>query len=105
MATAQVQTAPVRQTPHLWVWAVLYFPLGLSFGFPSVALGYLGSRAGLPVSAIAAIVGMTFLASGWKFVWAPVGDYTLSRKKWYLIAITVVSAGFIAITLVPLSQA
>jgi hypothetical protein len=66
-----------RVVPHPWVWAVLYFPLGLAIGFPSVALGYLGSRAGLDVSAVAAIVGMTFLASGWKFLWAPVGDYTL----------------------------
>ncbi|HEX8724456.1 MAG TPA: MFS transporter [Gemmatimonadaceae bacterium] len=90
---------------HPWVWAVLYFPFGLSFGFPSIALGYIAARAGVSVSAIAGVVGMTLLASGWKFVWAPIGDYTLSRKRWYLIAITVVSAGFIAITLVPLSQA
>ena len=53
--------ADVRPVPHPWVWAVLYFPLGLAIGFPSVALGYLGSRAGLDVSTIAGIVGMTFL--------------------------------------------
>jgi len=63
-----------RPVPHPWVWAVLYFPLGLVIGFPSVALGYLGSRSGLAVSAIAGIVGMTFLAGGWKFLWAPVAD-------------------------------
>ena len=73
-------TAPVAR--HPWVWAVLYFPYGLTFGFPSIALGYLGSRAGLRTSVIAGIVGMSFLAAGWKFVWAPVGDYTLSRKRW-----------------------
>jgi hypothetical protein len=66
---------------------VLYFPLGMAIGFPSVALGYLGSRAGLDVSAVAAIVGMTFIGGGWKFLWAPIGDYTLSRKTWYLIAV------------------
>ncbi len=90
---------------HPWVWAVLYFPFGLSFGFPSIALGYLAVKAGVSVSAIAGVVGMTLLASGWKFVWAPIGDYTLSRKTWYLIAIATVSLGFLAITLVPLSQA
>lgn len=89
---------------HPWVWAVLYFPFGMSFGFPSIALGYLAVRAGVSVSAIAGVVGMTLLASGWKFVWAPVGDYTLTRKAWYLIAIATVSAGFIAITVVPLSR-
>lgn len=89
---------------HPWVWAVLYFPFGLSFGFPSIALGYLAVKAGVSVSAIAGVVGMTLLASGWKFLWAPIGDYTLSRKRWYLIAIATVSAGFLAITLVPLSR-
>jgi MFS family permease len=82
---------------------VLYFPLGLAIGFPSVALGYLGSRAGLDVSVVAGIVGMTFLGSGWKFLWAPVGDYTLNRKAWYVISVLVVSLGLVALTVVPLS--
>jgi MFS family permease len=85
------------------VWAVLYFPLGMAIGYPSVALGYLGSRAGLNVGAVAAIVGMTFLASGWKFLWAPIGDYTLSRKTWYLIAVSLVAFGLVALTVVPVS--
>jgi PAT family beta-lactamase induction signal transducer AmpG len=103
MPVAEARTAAIRPAPHPWVWAVLYFPLGLAIGFPSVALGYLGSRSGLSVSAIAAIVGMTFLASGWKFVWAPVGDYTLSRKRWYLIAVVLVALGLVAMTVVPIS--
>ncbi len=104
-AVPDARSATPPAARHPWVWAVLYFPFGLSFGFPSIALGYLAARAGISVSAIAGVIGMTLLASGWKFVWAPIGDYTLSRKRWYLIAIATVSAGFIAITLVPLSQA
>ena len=103
MPIAEARAAAIRPAPHPWVWAVLYFPLGLVFGFPSVALGYLGSRAGLSVSVIAAIVGMTFLASGWKFVWAPLGDYTLSRKTWYVIAVSLVAIGLVAMTVVPIS--
>jgi PAT family beta-lactamase induction signal transducer AmpG len=90
---------------HPWVWAVLYIPFGMSFGFPSIALGYLAVKAGVSVSAVAGVVGMTLLASGWKFVWAPLGDYTLTRKAWYLIAVATVSVGFVAITVVPLSRA
>ncbi len=101
-AHAASGSAPVAR--HPWVWAVLYFPFGLSFGFPSIALGYLAVKAGVSVSAIAGVVGMTLLASGWKFVWAPIGDYTLSRKRWYLIAIGTVAVGFVAITVVPLSR-
>lgn len=104
MLRAESRLAPPPiAVPHPAVWAVLYFPLGLAIGFPSVALGYLGSRAGLDVSAVAAIVGMTFLGSGWKFLWAPLGDYTLSRKRWYLIAVSLVSVGLLAMTMIPLS--
>jgi MFS transporter, PAT family, beta-lactamase induction signal transducer AmpG len=103
MMSSPADTQPAtRPAPHPWVWAVLYFPLGLAIGFPSVALGYLGSRAGLAVSTVAAIVGMTFLAGGWKFLWAPVADYTLSRKTWYLIAVSVTALGLVAMTVTPI---
>jgi MFS family permease len=46
---------------------------------------------------------MTFLANGWKFLWAPVGDYTLSRKSWYLIAVSLVALGLLAMTGLPVS--
>jgi len=95
--------AAERSAPHPWVWAVLYFPYGLTFGFPAIALGYIGSKAGVSVSVIAGVVGMTFLAAGWKFVWAPIVDYTLTRKRWYWLAIATVSLGLMALTSVPLS--
>lgn len=94
---------PAERSPHPWRFAVLYFPYGLTLGFPSIALGYLGRRAGLPTSVIAGIVGMSFLAAGWKFLWAPVGDYTLTRKRWYLLAVALASAGLIAMTAIPLA--
>ena len=94
---------PAPGPRHPWVWSVLYFPFGLTIGFPSIALGFLASRAGVPVGDIAGVVGMSWLASGWKWTWAPLGDYTLSRKLWYRIAITLVSVGFITMSSVPLS--
>jgi MFS family permease len=95
--------APGPRARHPWVWSVLYFPFGLTIGFPSIGLGFLASRAGVPVGEIAGVVGMSWLASGWKWTWAPLGDYTLSRKRWYRIAITLVSVGFIAMSSLPLS--
>ena len=94
---------PGPRAPHPWVWSVLYFPFGLTFGFPSIALGFLASQAGVSVGAISGVVGMSWLPSGWKWVWAPLGDYTLSRKLWYRIAITLVSAGLITMASLPLS--
>ena len=93
--------APAR-VPHPWVFAVLYFPMGLVIGYPSVALGYLANRAGLPVSTSAAIMGMALFAHSFKFVWAPLGDSTLSRKRWYLIAATLMGAGLFTLTVTPI---
>ena len=45
---------PLRPAVDPRVFAALYFPMGLMIGYPAVALGYLGNRAGIPVSAIAA---------------------------------------------------
>jgi MFS transporter, PAT family, beta-lactamase induction signal transducer AmpG len=104
MPDTSAVTPAFRAVPHPFVWMVLYFPLGMAIGFPSVALGYLGSRAGLDVSAVAAIVGMTFLAGGWKFLWAPIGDYTLNRKRWYLIAVTGIALGLQAMVAIPISH-
>jgi PAT family beta-lactamase induction signal transducer AmpG len=104
MSDNELQQAADRVVPHPWVWAVLYFPLGLAIGYPSVALGYLGAQSDLGVSAIAGIVGMTFLANGWKFLWAPIGDYTLTRKSWYVIAVALVALGLLAMTSIPISS-
>ncbi|MBX9928743.1 MAG: MFS transporter [Gemmatimonadaceae bacterium] len=84
---------------------VLYFPFGLMVGVPSVALGWMATRAGLPVSATATIVGTAFLPHSWKFLWAPVGDVTLSRKRWYLLAVSVVAASLFGLCTVPLTAA
>jgi len=89
---------------HPFVFGLLYFPMGLMIGFPSVALGYLGVKAGLPVSTIAGIVGAAFFAHSFKFLWAPVGDYTLSRKSWYMVSASVVGVGIFAITVVPIGS-
>src|SRR5512144_201059 len=105
MEHADATLALERAPRHPWVWALLYFPFGLTIGFPSIAIGYLASRAGVPVSAIAGVVGMTWLASGWKFTWAPLGDYTLTRKRWYLIAISLVSVGFVTMASLPITPA
>ena len=93
----------VRRAPHPVVFAVLYFPVGLMIGYPSVALGYLGARSGLPVSAVAAIVGTAFFAHSFKFLWAPLGDYSLSRKAWYLIAASAMAVGIFAMSVTPIS--
>ena len=94
----------MHEAPHPWRYAALYFPMGLMIGYPSVALGYLSSRAGLPVSAAAAMVGSAFFAHAFKFIWAPLADYSLSRKAWYRLAIGVMSLVIVALTATPMRE-
>lgn len=89
---------------HPSLFAILYFPYGLMVGVPAVMLGWLATRAGLPVSVAATIVGIAFAPAAFKFLWAPVGDLTLNRKRWYVIANACCASAFFAMCTIPLSQ-
>src|SRR5436190_15602117 len=71
---------------------VLIIPFGLVTGFISVTLGYLLGKAGVKAEGVAALVAVSFIPQTWKFLWAPVADLTLSRKRWY--AVSAVLCGF-----------
>jgi predicted MFS family arabinose efflux permease len=47
---------------------------------------------------------MSFLAHAFKFIWAPLGDYSLSRRTWYLLAASVMAAVTLGITVTPISD-
>lgn len=88
---------------HPSLFGILYFPYGLMVGVPAVMLGWLATRAGLPVSAAATIVGIAFAPAAFKFLWAPVGDLTLTRKRWYVLANACCAAVFFGMCTIPMS--
>lgn len=88
---------------HPSLFGILYFPYGLMVGVPAVMLGWLATRAGLPVSAAATIVGIAFAPAAFKFLWAPIGDLTLTRKRWYVLANACCAAAFFAMCTIPMS--
>ncbi len=87
---------------HPSLFGILYFPYGLMVGVPAVMLGWLATRAGLPVSVAATIVGIAFAPAAFKFLWAPVGDLTLTRKRWYVIANACCATAFFGMCTVPM---
>jgi MFS family permease len=80
----------------------LILPFGVMAGYVTVALAYLFSQAGIPISQVAALVAMSLAPHTWKFAWAPLVDTTLSRKTWYLIASVVSAAGILATAVFPI---
>ncbi len=91
-----------RRPPHPFVYTLLIVPFGASSGFVTVALAFLATKNGLTVEQGAGLVAASIFPNVWKFFWAPIADKTLTRKRWYLIANTVVSAAMFGMAVVPL---
>jgi MFS family permease len=75
-----------RRTFHPWVFMVLIIPFGVIGGYLNVAIGFMLTRAGVPVDRTAALIALGILPHTWKFAWAPIADTTLSRKTWWWLA-------------------
>jgi MFS family permease len=86
---------------HPWVFMVLIVPFGVIGGFLGVAIGFLLSKAGVPVDKTAALIALGILPHTWKFAWAPIADTTLSRKSWWWIAGTLSSIGIVLTGAIP----
>ena len=87
--------------PHPSVFMFLIVPFGVMGGFLSVSVAYLLSKAGLSVEQVAGLVALGLLPHTWKFLWAPIADTTLSRRRWYVIACMLTSIGIFATGVLP----
>src|SRR5205814_8391873 len=87
--------------PHPAVYMVLIIPFGLVTGFISVTLGYLLGKAGVTAEGVAALVAVSFIPQTWKFLWAPVADLTLTRKRWYALSAVLCAVGLATLGAIP----
>jgi len=71
---------------HPVLFLILFLPMGMANGYVVVTLGYLLSKAGVSVDAIATLVSLSLLPQTWKFIGAPLVDATLDNKRWYVIS-------------------
>ena len=92
-------TAP--RAAHPAVYLALIIPFGVLSGYGSVTLGYALGQAGVTAAGVAGLVAAYFLPQTWKFLWAPVADLTLTRKRWYVLAALLLALGFIATGVIP----
>ncbi|MEO8674740.1 MAG: MFS transporter [Casimicrobiaceae bacterium] len=89
------------RSSHPIVYLFLIVPFGAMGGYLSVAIGYQLTQAGVSVGEVAALVAASYIPQTWKFLWAPVVDLTLSRKRWYVLAGLVTALGIFAMGIVP----
>jgi MFS family permease len=98
-----LRTSPLR-VAHPIVYLFLIVPFGAMGGYLSVAIGYQLTQAGVSVSEVAALVAASLIPQTWKFLWAPIADTTLSRKRWYVLAGIVSALGIFATGVVPANE-
>lgn len=87
--------------PHPVVYGLLILPYGASAGFVTVVLTYLASKAGLGETTVATLTAVWFLPHAWKFLYAPLADTTLDRRRWYGMALCLVTLGTVGSALIP----
>ncbi|TMH61641.1 MAG: AmpG family muropeptide MFS transporter [Betaproteobacteria bacterium] len=76
---------------------MLIIPFGVMGGYVSVTLGYLLAQAGVNAQGVAALVAVFFIPQTWKFLWAPLADLTLTRKRWYVLSAALCALGFLGL--------
>jgi MFS family permease len=59
---------------------------------------------GLKDDAISSIVALNLLPHTWKFLWAPIADSTLTRKRWYLLGNGASCATILALAFIPVTR-
>lgn len=85
-------------TVHPSLYLVLILPFGAVSGYLSVALAYALAQSGMSVARVGALIAIYFLPQTWKFLWAPIVDATLTRKRWYVIGAGMTAAGVLMLS-------
>ncbi|MGA8707497.1 MAG: MFS transporter [Steroidobacteraceae bacterium] len=85
-------------TVHPSLYLVLILPFGAVTGYLSVALAYALAQSGMSVARIGALTAIFFLPQAWKFLWAPIVDTTLTRKRWYFIGASMTAVGVLMLS-------
>ncbi len=91
-----------RRFTHPAVFLFLFLPFGAIPGYVVVTLGYLLTKAGVSVEAVAGLVALVLFPHAWKALWAPVVDTTLSARRWYALSVAVSSPCLLLMGFVPL---
>jgi PAT family beta-lactamase induction signal transducer AmpG len=92
--------AETQRLPN-WLFAVLHAPYGIANGYFTITLGFLLAQSGVSTSAIAGIAALCLFPLTWSVAWAPVVDFTLSYRAWYVIGTIATGLGIFLAGLLP----
>lgn len=89
------------RSPHPFFYALLYAPFGVVSGFNTVALVNYGTRHGLSEMEAASLIAVGMGPHTIKWLFAPVVDTSLTRKRWYQISGVLCAIGIFLMAAVP----
>jgi len=95
MTAPPSSAAPTQAMPHPVVFLLLIIPFGLGSGYLTVTLGFQLAQKGVAAADIAGLIALSYLPHTWKFLWAPLVDTTLTRKRWYVMSSVVTGLGMV----------
>lgn len=102
--TNRVETHLHHTRVHPAAYTVLIAPFGAIGGYVTVAMAFLCTRHELSVQDGALLIASGMFPNVWKFLWAPVADTTLTRKKWYLLSVLFCALGVTAMSAIPMDK-
>jgi len=78
---------PTQASPHPppWLFGITNIPFGVAGGYTSVAMPFILSKAGVPMSVIGGVSAAALIPLSWQFLWAPLLDVGLRRRTWLLL--------------------
>jgi MFS transporter, PAT family, beta-lactamase induction signal transducer AmpG len=85
-----------RVVTHPSIFLALNVPYGAMSGYLTVAIAYALAQSGMSVARIGLLIATYGVPQTLKFLWAPIIDTTLTRKRWYFIGTSLTAAGAVA---------
>lgn len=93
-----------RHTPP-WAYLLLMLPFGIMNGYLVVTLAWQLAHAHIGLPAIAALIAASYIPHTWKFLWSPLGDTTLTSRRWYVIGAVTSAIGITLTGMIPMTAA
>lgn len=102
MSTSAHLLPTEQKVPHPAYFMFLIAPFGAAGGFTGVCIAYLLTQAQVSAELVATMAALHYIPQTWKFLWAPVIDLTLTRKRWFAIGMTSLVVSMLLLGLQPL---
>lgn len=90
-----------KQRAPPYAFALLHLCTSWPVGIVTLVVGNRLTAVGVPVNQIAVLIAAAYLAFSLEFVWAPLVDSTLTRRRWFAVGVLVMCGSLAALLVAP----